>query len=139
MILSVEALTVPIAFQRGSVANIAILIGNTDYQLLPALQCCYADAMAMKELLDATGKFESVELILNSDSSRLKESIRAAIDAHKSISEIFFYFTGHGFQRDAEFFFCATNFDAKRPNETGLSTSDLHVLLRSPEAISSLR
>ena len=56
------------------------------------------------------------------------------VDAYKSIREIFFYFTGHGFQHDAEFFFCATNFDAKRPNETGLSNTELHTLLRSADA-----
>ena len=88
----------------------------------------------MKELLEATGRFENIELILNSDSSQLKERLRAVVDGHESIGEIFFYFTGHGFQREAEFFFCATDFNAKRPNETGLSISELHVLLRTPEA-----
>jgi hypothetical protein len=118
----------------GTLANIAILIGNTEYQTLSKLDCCGEDVLAVKELLDATGKFESIEPILNSDCSQLKQRIRATIDAHESIAEIFFYFTGHGFQHEAEFFFCATNFDAKRPNETGLSNSELHMLLRSPEA-----
>lgn len=115
-------------------ANIAIVIGNTDYQTLSRLQCCGEDVLAMKELLEATGRFENIELILNSDSSQLKERLRAVVDGHESIGEIFFYFTGHGFQREAEFFFCATDFNAKRPNETGLSISELHVLLRTPEA-----
>jgi hypothetical protein len=115
-------------------ANIAILIGNTEYQTLCDLDCCGKDVLAIKELLEATNKFDTIELILNSDSFQLKERIRTAIDAHKSIGEIFFYFTGHGYQHDAEFFFCATNFDAKRPNETGISNSELHTLLRAPEA-----
>jgi Caspase domain len=115
-------------------ANVAILVGNTEYQILGKLSCCRDDVLAIKELLEATEKYGSVELLLNKDSSQLKESIRAAIDANQSIEEIFFYFTGHGFQREAEFFFCATNFDSKRPNETGLSNSELHTLLRSPEA-----
>jgi hypothetical protein len=115
-------------------ANIAILIGNTEYQTLCDLECCGKDVLAIKELLEATNKFDTIELILNSDSSQLKERIRTAIDARKSIGEIFFYFTGHGYQHDAEFFFCATNFDAKRPNETGISNSELHTLLRASEA-----
>jgi hypothetical protein len=115
-------------------ANVAILIGNTEYQTLGNLSCCRDDVFAIKELLEATEKFGSVELLLNKDASQLKESIRAAIDANQSTEEIFFYFTGHGFQREGEFFFCATNFDSKRPNETGLSNSELHILLRSPEA-----
>lgn len=115
-------------------ANVAILVGNTDYQTLGSLSCCRDDVSAIKELLEATEKFGSIEPLLNKDSSQLKESIRAVIDANQSIEEIFFYFTGHGFQHEAEFFFCATNFDSNRPNETGLSTSELHKLLRSPEA-----
>lgn len=110
------------------------MIGNTKYETLGALACCEEDVIAVKELLDATEKFDCVEVILNSDSPHLKDRIRAVIDAHKPIQEIFFYFTGHGFQHETDFFYCATNFDAKRPNETGLSNSELHTLLRSPEA-----
>lgn len=115
-------------------SSIAILVGNAQYQTLTALECCEADIHAIKELLDATEKFTNVELLLNSDSSQLKERIRETVDAHKSIDEIFFYFTGHGFQHESEFFFCATNFDAKRPNETGLSNSELHKLLKATDA-----
>jgi Caspase domain len=123
-----------VLFPGGALANVAIVIGNTDYQTLSRLQCCGEDVLAMKELLEATGRFENIELILNSDSSQLKERLRTVVDGHKAIGEIFFYFTGHGFQSEAEFFFCATDFNAKRPNETGLSNSELHVLLRTPEA-----
>jgi hypothetical protein len=119
---------------EAQLANVAILVGNAEYQTLGNLSCCVDDVLAVKELVDATEKFQGVEVLVNETSSQLKERIRAAIDSHQTIDEIFFYFTGHGFQHDAEFFFCATNFDAKRPNETGLSNSELHTLLKSPEA-----
>jgi hypothetical protein len=115
-------------------ANVAVLIGNTDYKLLNKLECCSADVEAMQGLLAATGRFDNIEVILNSDSAHLKERVRTVIDAHKSISEIFFYYTGHGFMRGPEFYYCATDFDDKRPNETGIANSELHVLLRSLEA-----
>ena len=115
-------------------ANIALVIGNTEYQTLPDLDCCAADLEAIHELLKATERYDAIEIITNSDSFTLKERIRSTIDAHKSIGEIFFYFTGHGFQHNTDFFFCACNFDSKRPNETGLSNSELHTLLRSPDA-----
>jgi hypothetical protein len=114
--------------------NVAILIGNSQYETLSALTCCEADVHAIKELIDATGKFESIQIILNSAASPLKDRIREAFNNHKPLGEVFFYFTGHGFLHETEFFFCATNFDAKRPNETGLSNSELHNLLRSLEA-----
>jgi len=115
-------------------ANIAILIGNSAYETLSALPCCEADVLAVKELVDATEKFDSIEVILNNTSSQLKDRIRGAFDSQTPIDEVFLYYTGHGFLLDTEFFFCATNFDTKRPNETGLSSSDLHALLRSLDA-----
>jgi hypothetical protein len=115
-------------------ANIAILIGNTKYETLSGLPCCEADVLAVKELVESTGKFESVEVILNRTSSQLKDHMRSAFDNRGPVGEVFFYFTGHGSGNETDFFFCATDFDAKRPNETGLSHSDLLGLLRSLDA-----
>ncbi len=114
--------------------NIAILIGNIDYRTLPKLDCCSADLMAMRELLDATEKYETTEIIENADANDLKAKIRVVVDKAKSPTELFFYYTGHGYSYEDEFFYCATNFDSHRPNETGLSTTDLHTLLRLASA-----
>lgn len=114
--------------------NIAILVGNTEYRSLAEIGCCRADVVAMRELLDATQKYEAIEIIENADANDLKTKIRAAIDKIKSPTEIFFYYTGHGYSYDDEFFYCATNFDSNRPNETGLSTTELHTLLRLANA-----
>jgi hypothetical protein len=111
-------------------SNAALLVGNTDYQNLLRLECCHADVAAMKDLLDATGKYEHITIIENKDADNLKSELRAAIDKLSSPEEIFFYFTGHGHQHETEFFLCATNFDSKRPNETGVSTGELYNLLR---------
>ena len=51
-----------------------------------------------------------------------------------STKELFVYFTGHGFQHERDFYLCASDFDAKRPNATGLSTDELHALLRLAKA-----
>lgn len=64
----------------------------------------------------------------------LKARIREVISPLSDVSELFFYFTGHGSQQEGDFYFCATSFDGKRPNETGLSTSELHILLRMADA-----
>jgi uncharacterized caspase-like protein len=114
--------------------NVAILVGNTDYRALAKLECCADDVAAMKELLEATERYETIEIIENADANELKVKIRAAVDKTKSPSELFFYYTGHGFSYDEEFFYCATNFDSNRPNETGLATTELHTLLRLANA-----
>jgi hypothetical protein len=114
--------------------NIAFLVGNTEYQSLTRLDCCRADVAAMKELLDAAEKYETIEIIENADANDLKEKIRAAVGKANSPAELFFYYTGHGYSHEDEFFYCARNFDPSRPNETGLSTSDLHTFLRLADA-----
>ncbi len=84
--------------------------------------------------MTATEKYPEIEMIENADADDLKARIRAAIDKAQSPTELFFYYTGHGYQLADEFYYCATNFDAKRPNETGISTTELHTLLRLAEA-----
>lgn len=114
--------------------NVAILVGNTEYRALTKLECCAADVAAMKELLEATEKYETIEIVENAGANDLKAMIRAAVDKAKSQGELLFYFTGHGYTYEEEFFYCATNFDSNRPNETGLSTTELHTLLRLANA-----
>jgi hypothetical protein len=115
-------------------ANTAILVGNSQYRLLNELACCHDDLIAIKELLEATEKYSEIVVIEDMDADGLKSRIRAVTDKDSSTGEIFFYFTGHGYQREEEFYYCAANFDAKRPNETGLSISELHTLLRLADA-----
>ena len=79
--------------------------------------------------MEATERYSDIEVIENTNADDLKAQMRAAIDRQSSVSEIFFYFTGHGYQQDYEFYYCATEFDASRPNATGISTDELHALL----------
>ncbi len=80
--------------------SIAILVGNSEYRSLANLDCCKADVTAMSELLEATGKYETIAIIENANANDLKEKIRAAVDRVKSPSELFFYYTGHGFSHE---------------------------------------
>ena len=114
--------------------NIAILVGNTEYDSLANLSCCKDDLLAMQELLAATDRFSVIEVIENAHADSIKTQIRSEISRHQSVGELFFYFTGHGCQRDDEFYYCATGFDHKHPNTTGISTTELHDLLRMAKA-----
>lgn len=114
--------------------NSAILIGNSEYRNAPRLECCRADVLAVEELLIATGKYATITKIEDADADDVKEQLRVALDAIKSPEELFFYFTGHGHAHEKEFFLCPKNFDSKRPHQTGLSETELHTLLRLPDA-----
>ena len=115
-------------------ANVAILIGNSRYDSLRPLPCCKADLHAMRELLDATEKYSGTYIVEDFDADTLKTKVREAIQDNISTKELFVYFTGHGFQHERDFYLCASDFDAKRPNATGLSTDELHALLRLAKA-----
>ena len=118
-------------------ANVAILVSNTEYQSLNNLSCCHDDLIAMRELLDATRKFSKIELIENYEADALKSQLRTIVDTNSSIGELFFYFSGHGCLHKGEFYCCATKFDQKRPNETGISNNELHTILKlaDPELV----
>ena len=47
------------------------------------------------------------------------------------------YFSGHGFAAESEFFFCFRDFDARKPNQTGLSNTEFYQIVRavSPELL----
>ena len=112
----------------------AILIGNTKYRSLQDLPCCQSDVQAMKDLLEATEKFTKISVITDASADDMKARIRAVIDVGTAVDELFFYFTGHGYQREDEFFLCASDFHHNNPNSTGLSTNELHILLREASA-----
>ena len=115
-------------------SNIALLVGNSSYSALGRLDCCSADVDAMRALLHATQKYDRIEKLENLTADNLKAKLRACLDGIGTASEVFFYFSGHGFQSESDFYLCATNFDGRRPNETGLSTLELHTLLKLADA-----
>jgi len=85
-------------------SKISILVGNSEYDNLSALQCCEADVAAVHELLLATGEYDHTLSVVNKSADTLKNEIRDFVDRQSAISEIFFYFTGHGVANDQGFF-----------------------------------
>ena len=114
--------------------NLAVLLGNSEYDSLTNLPCCHHDIEAIHDLLRATEKYSDIVVIENEHADTLKDKLRDALQGNTKLRELFFYFTGHGFVKQSDFFHCASDFDKKRPNETGLSLDDLHQLLRIPDA-----
>ncbi len=85
-------------------ANAAIIVGNTDYRNLPKLECCRDDVLAIRQLLEATEKYEQITVVENAEADAFKSQLRIAIDKVQAPEELFFYFTGHGHQQETEFF-----------------------------------
>lgn len=118
-------------------ASVAVLIGNALYDRENPLPCCVEDVAAMRALVDATGRFDSVHAHTDVSADGLREILRAALPADNRHNEVFFYFSGHGALVGADLFYCGTDYDEKRPNATGLSQSELLDLLRAaaPETL----
>ena len=117
-----------------AMANAAILVGNSQYSNLQPLACCRDDLLAMKQLLEITEKYDSIAVVEDATADELKQRLRDAVDKVPAPSELFFYFTGHGCAWEGELIYCATNFDGAKPNQSGLSTPELHTILRLANA-----
>lgn len=114
--------------------NVAILIGVSKYNTLPALPACDADASHMHCLLSATKKYDDIcFLTTKTNAGQLKDSLREFFTKYQgstSINEVFVYFSGHGvYQSDA--LLCCSDFDHNRPATTSISNNELDDLLRS--------
>ncbi len=111
--------------------NIAILQANASYSKLSDLECCREDIAIFRQLIEATGRFTHITEIFDAEADVAKNAIRSAIAVDEYIDEIFYYFSGHGAHIGGDFFYCATGFDSDRPNETGMSNSEFHTILKS--------
>jgi len=114
--------------------NIAILVGNARYLHLGDLDCCSHDVDAMEELLNGTGTFASITKLKDTSASDLRCKLSEIITDHKPVDQLLFYFTGHGSISEDVLYYCAHDFVVARPNETGLSTAELHGILRLSDA-----
>lgn len=115
--------------------NYAIIIGVSEYDN-PSnnLPGCKNDSLAMKELFDNTNKFDDI-LLLNSkiNSSSLKDKLTQFITDKKgqNVSELFFYFTGHGEFYQDEFYYILSDFDKEKRRQTSLQNSEIDNLIKS--------
>lgn len=114
-----------------TMTNIAIIVGNATYKNATDLPCCLEDAIAIEALVRATGRYDVILKLSDVTGDALRDAMRDTIGDRANVGEILFYFSGHGFSSENDFYFCGTEFDRKRPNETGLSSSDLHTFLRA--------
>lgn len=111
--------------------SIAILIGNATYTQQNPLECCRRDVEAMTALLEATERFDRIDAHVDLDADEMRAVVREALPAEGGCDEVFFYFSGHGDIQTAEFYYCGTSYDSKRPNLTGVSHSALDDLFRA--------
>ncbi|HYW15025.1 MAG TPA: caspase family protein [Allosphingosinicella sp.] len=111
---------------------VAILIANANYTQQDGLDCCLDDLRAMRALINASGRFSQVDERSDLNADQMRDAVRNALPDGAKLDEVFFYFSGHGHVSiEEEFYFCGTTFDTSQPNQTGLSESNLHDIVRA--------
>lgn len=115
--------------------NLAILVSVSDYEpKLSNLPACKNDYKLIESILKHSGKFSDV-LTLTSDtsSSHIKSELARFVKQHQgsSVSELFFYYTGHGDFFNDDLYLLFSDYDKSKQQQTSLSNRELDEMLRS--------
>jgi len=111
--------------------SVAVLVGNAEYIQENDLPCCREDVSAFQSLLETNGRFDEIIPKVNLDADEMRTVVREALSLNEDYEEVFFFFSGHGSHIANDLYLCGTHFDGTRPNETGLSHSDLIDIFRA--------
>lgn len=113
--------------------NLAILIAISRYDHVHDLPGCRQDAVNMKQLLQACGKYECIlEVTQGTQARQIWETLSQFVRKHlaQDIHEVMLYFSGHGYYRgDARF--CGSDFQASQSQTTSIGNVEIDLLLRS--------
>lgn len=114
----------------------AIVLGVSEYRGdLDSIPACLNDANAMKTLLEEINTDE-VLIIDPGTKTHVEDQLFKFVDGLKSssVSELLFYYSGHGHFDGTDFYYLLTDFSNKIKRQTSVLNSDLDKLLRSVEA-----
>lgn len=113
--------------------KIAILIGISNYDHLNQLPPCKNDVKLMEDLIRATSQYEKIFSISDYETStNIRNSLlKLSKFLDDEISEVFFYYTGHGYFDNNEFYFSCSDSDPEKIMETFLNNSEIDFVLKS--------
>lgn len=120
--------------------RVALLIGVSKYTNCQVLPSCENDAAALYNIIERSGEFDEVRLYKGKVNSNLiKDEIKNFFISlrGKKVSEIFFYFSGHGSYYDNEFYYVLSDYEENRKRGTSLQNEEIDNLIKSisPELV----
>lgn len=113
--------------------NVAILIGITEYKEKSInLPMCEKDVESMYKIISASGKYEYIEVLKgNIDSEKIRNKIMELENKiEEEIGELFFYFSGHGYTANNNFYFCTSDTDINDINSTSILYNQIDDIVR---------
>lgn len=109
----------------------AIVLGVDKYKNHPQLQSCENDANMIEKLLLSTGKYNVLRIPNNSSKYEVQEQISSFLpDDVSDISEVLFYFSGHGKQDEQDMHYALFETDINKISSTSLNNNELDDIVR---------
>jgi len=108
-----------VAWAAQAMHGVALVIGESKYEQLPALANPSKDARDIDRLLGDLG-FD-VDRVLNADGDELQEAIARFEDEAKDADIALIYYSGHGIEAKGQNFIAPTDTDLKTPETAGAS------------------
>ncbi len=113
--------------------KIAILVGVSEYSNANDLPACQNDTLLMKDLLESTNEYDDILCIYqNEPSSKTKQQIVSYLKRfeNEKISQLLFYYTGHGDFDGTEFYYLLGDYDQSKHKQTSIENSELDNWIR---------
>ncbi len=114
--------------------NIAIIMGVSNYLYQPCLPGCSGDISIITKIFDAEARFEKITIA--DDKYDTAEKAFTALAEYVSskeketVDEVFFYYTGHGFCDDNDFYYPWKDFQETSRSSSSFKNSDVDELLK---------
>lgn len=120
--------------------KIAILIGVDQYNNLNSLPGCKNDISAIHKIISKSNEFEIIKLWPGEvTSTKFKDELTSFFDENQKqeVSQLFFYFTGHGSYHEGDFYYLLSDYDERMRRKTSIQNSEIDTLIRSlnPELV----
>ena len=115
--LSCLVLALPAAAAEKSLHGVALVIGQSQYQDLPALTNPANDAKAIERLLSDLG-FD-VDLVANADRRKLAKSLTRFVEDAEGADVAMIYYSGHGIEAGGENFLVPVDADISALDRAG--------------------
>lgn len=116
----------------------AVLVGVHEYVTpeLGNLPACKSDVEFMRQLLEASGRYENILALTEATTaihvkSEISNWIKVLQEQQNPIEEVFFYYSGHGTFTENEFYFLLADFEEAKRSQTSMANSEVDRWLRS--------
>lgn len=111
--------------------NVAIIIGESKYDNndIENLEMCKKDASRIHEVIKKSHKYNKIFFVTDGKKEEIYD-IFLNLKKIEKIDELFFYYSGHGYQRNGSFYYITKETEINRINSTSINNMDIDAIVR---------